>query len=206
MWLHAGLIHLASNMYGLYQAGFPGEKAHGWWKILFIYMISGVMGNVISSIFLPTNITVGASGAVFGLFGAMWGDFIQNCGLYKGARCAQLISLLFMTVINLGFGAVVPMIDNFAHLGGFLAGLLASLMLFARPRLKRHGDTKGSQKCIASVAGVLLFVYVTAPVVMLFLVEDLRSTGALRAASAAWQGGAQRRCACHLVTVCVDKG
>jgi membrane associated rhomboid family serine protease len=63
-------------------------------------MLSGIMGNVISSIFLPTNITVGASGAVFGLFGAMWGDFIQNCGLYKGARCAQLFSLLFMTIIK----------------------------------------------------------------------------------------------------------
>ena len=47
MWLHAGLIHLASNMYGLYQAGFPAEKAHGWCKILLIYMISGIMGNVI---------------------------------------------------------------------------------------------------------------------------------------------------------------
>ena len=78
---------------------------------------------------------------------------------------------------SLGFGAVVPMIDNFAHVGGFVAGLLASLMLFARPRLKRHGDTKCSQKCIAYVAGVLLLVYVCAPVAMLFLVEDLRSTG-----------------------------
>lgn len=186
MWLHAGVIHLASNMYGLYQAGFPAEKAHGWWKVLLIYMISGIMGNIISSIFLPTNITVGASGAVFGLFGAMWGDFIQNCGLYKGARCAQLVSLLFMTIINLGFGAVVPMIDNFAHLGGFLAGLLSSLMLFARPRLKRFGDTKASQKCVASVAGVMLLVYVTAPAAMLFLVEDLRATGAYCSSCAGW--------------------
>ena len=182
MWLHAGLIHLASNMYGLKQAGFPAEKAHGWWKILLIYMISGIMGNVISSIFLPTNITVGASGAVFGLFGAMWGDFVQDCGLYKGARCAQLcncVSLLFITIINLGIGAVVPMIDNFAHLGGFVAGLLASLVLFARPlSRKRRGDTKASQKCIASLAGVLLLIYVTAPMAMLFLVDDLQATGA----------------------------
>ena len=154
MWLHAGMIHIASNMYGLYNAGFPGEKAHGWWKILLIYMVSGIMGNVISSIFLPTNITVGASGAVFGLFGAMWGDFIQNCGLYKGARCAQLFSLLMMTVINLGFGAVIPMIDNFAHVGGFVAGLLGSLVLFARPRVKRKGETKCSQKLVAILAAV----------------------------------------------------
>ena len=107
MWLHAGVIHLASNMWGLKQAGFPAERVHGWWKILLLYMLSGLMGNVISSIFLPTSITVGASGAVFGLFGAMWGDFCQNYGMYeKGQRCSTVKSLAFMTFINLGFGAV----------------------------------------------------------------------------------------------------
>ena len=97
-----------------------------------IYLIGGLMGNVASSIFLPASITVGASGAVFSLFGAMWGDFVQNWALYKGGRCAQLFSLILMTIINLGLGAVVPMIDNFAHMGGFVAGLLLSLALFPR--------------------------------------------------------------------------
>ena len=91
MWLHAGLIHLASNMYGLLQAGFPAEKVHGWWKVLVLYLLSGLMGNIVSSIFLPTSVTVGASGAVFGLFGAMWGDFCQNYNLYKGGRSPPAI-------------------------------------------------------------------------------------------------------------------
>jgi membrane associated rhomboid family serine protease len=97
MWLHAGLFHMLANMWGLYQAGFSGEVAHGWWRILVIYMVGGIMCNVASSIFLPKSITVGASGAVFALFGALWGDFMQNWSLYKGGRCRQLVSLLTMT-------------------------------------------------------------------------------------------------------------
>ena len=73
MWLHAGLIHLASNMWGLVQAGFMAEKVHGWHVVLFLYVASGLMGNVVSAVFVPANVTVGASGAVFGLFGALWG-------------------------------------------------------------------------------------------------------------------------------------
>ena len=73
MWLHAGLIHLASNMWGLVQAGFMAEKVHGWHVVLFLYVASGLMGNVVSAVFVPANVTVGASGAVFSLFGALWG-------------------------------------------------------------------------------------------------------------------------------------
>ena len=56
-----------------------------------------------------------------------------------------------MTIVNLGFGAVIPMIDNFAHAGGFLAGLLCGLLFFAKPRAKRAGKTKCSQKCACSL-------------------------------------------------------
>eukprot|EP01052_Picozoa_sp_SAG31_P036081 SAG31_NODE_4449_length_3222_cov_1.382325_1_plen_212_part_00 len=152
----------------LAQAGFPAEKVHGWWRVLLLYVLSGLLGNMVSSIFLPTSVTVGASGAVFGLFGAMWGDFCQNYNLYKGGRCRQVCSLVLMTAINLGFGAVIPMIDNFAHAGGFITGVLCGLFFFAKPRAKRRGRTKCSQKCLAWLAGLLLGAYIVVLNIMLW--------------------------------------
>ena len=94
-------------------------------------------------------------------------SFFVSCAPLE-KRQSRLAVFRFMTVINLGLGALIPMIDNFAHCGGFVSGLLLSLCLFARGREKRGGRLKFSQTCIAVNAGILLLVYVVGGATLLF--------------------------------------
>jgi membrane associated rhomboid family serine protease len=87
MFLHGGLFHLLFNMVSLYRIGPALEDDFGKLRIALVYFTAGLMGNITSAAFLPLQLTVGASGAIFGLFGATWAEFIQNCQLYKGQRC-----------------------------------------------------------------------------------------------------------------------
>jgi membrane associated rhomboid family serine protease len=128
MFLHAGVVHLVFNMYSFWGLGKPLEEEFGFKTVAFIYVVSGFTGNAASAIFLPVQITVGASGAIFGLFGAVWADFIQNCAQYKGQRTKTLCKLLLMSVVSLAIG-LMPLVDNFAHVGGFIGGLLSGLSL-----------------------------------------------------------------------------
>jgi len=96
--LHAGILHLVFNMLGLWNIGIPMEREFGSWKIAAIYIASGLFGVLMSCLFAPKLTSVGASGAIFGLFGAAWADLIQNWSLYKGSQIRMLLQLLFMTM------------------------------------------------------------------------------------------------------------
>ena len=77
-WLHSGVLHLGLNMGGLYSLGVPLERVFGFWRTASLYLLSGIFGTIMSAIFLPGVVSVGASGAVFGLFGAYWADIVLN--------------------------------------------------------------------------------------------------------------------------------
>lgn len=101
MWLHAGLIHLAANMNMLIRMGWPFERAIGTPRFVLIYLISGVFSMVFSSIFKPTSVTVGASGALFGILGALMGELFINCHLLSaGERCCNFIALFLSIGID----------------------------------------------------------------------------------------------------------
>ena len=132
IWLHAGVVHLAANMLSLVFIGIRLEQQFGFVRIGIIYLLSGFGGSVLSSLFIRNNISVGASGALFGLLGAMLSELITNWSIYTN-KAAALFTLLFIIVINLAIG-MLPHVDNFAHIGGFLAGFLLGFILLLRPQ------------------------------------------------------------------------
>jgi membrane associated rhomboid family serine protease len=129
--LHAGLAHIALNMFALYQLGTFVERALGPWRMFLVYAIALVGGGLAVVYFDPQNPTVGASGAIFGLFGAL-----LAIGVRLGKRGRSLIAQTApILVINLVFTFAVPFISKAGHLGGLVSGFVAGLVLFAmQPR------------------------------------------------------------------------
>jgi len=124
--MHGGLAHLALNMIALMQLGTFVESALGSWRMLALYLISLVGGGLAVAFFNPDDVTVGASGAIFGLFGAL-----VAIGLRLGPRGRALIGQVMpVLVINLVFTFSVPFISKAAHVGGLLSGFLGGLALY----------------------------------------------------------------------------
>ena len=93
---------------------------------------------MVSVVFLPEVLSVGASASVFGLIGACWADVVLNFCARGTLRGANACSLLLSTLINVLVG-LTPFVDNFMHMGGLVAGLVIGLMLFS----KKHPDAEG---------------------------------------------------------------
>jgi rhomboid protease GluP len=130
--LHIGILHLFMNTLALYYIGLTVEKIYGNVRFLFIYLLSGFSGALASLLFSP-NISAGASGAIFGLFGAM---------LYFGIVYPKLffrtmgMNILFVIGINLVFGFSFSGIDNAGHIGGLIGGFMGAAIVHV-PKKKR---------------------------------------------------------------------
>jgi rhomboid protease GluP len=125
IFLHAGVLHLAFNNYALYVIGPQIERPFGHVRFLGIYMLAGVAGTLASLIFSQAQ-SVGASGAIFGLIGAMIVFLYQNRTLFGPAGQTGLRSVIWLTVINLLI-SFAPGIDLWGHAGGLMGGLLLTL-------------------------------------------------------------------------------
>ena len=126
MFLHAGFIHIFLNMYSLYIVGTKVEDFFGKWKYIIIYLFSGICGGLLSIGLNQNVISVGASGAIFGLFGAL----IYFGYTYRGYVGAIVKSQIVPIVIyNLIIGFFIPGIDMWGHVGGLFAGMLTANML-----------------------------------------------------------------------------
>ncbi|KVI07157.1 RHOMBOID-like protein 2 [Cynara cardunculus var. scolymus] len=181
-WLHAGLIHLVANMLSLVLIGIRLEQQFGFLCIGVIYLLSGFGGSILSSLFIQRNISVGASGALFGLLGTMLSELITNWTIYTN-KAAALLTLIVMVVVNLAVG-ILPFVDNFAHIGGFLTGFLLGFVLLPRPQFgwfERHNlpadvRVKSKYKAYQYVLGLLalclLVAGFTVGLVMLFRGEQ----------------------------------
>ncbi|KAL5213638.1 hypothetical protein ABZP36_002790 [Zizania latifolia] len=131
-WLHAGLIHLLANMISLIFIGVRLEQQFGFWKVGLVYLVSGFGGSTLSVLFIRKGISVGASGALFGLLGAMLSELITNWTIYTN-RFAAMANLIIIAAINLALG-ILPHVDNFAHIGGFVTGFLLGFVLLIQPQ------------------------------------------------------------------------
>lgn len=117
--IHIGFTHLLFNTYALFVLGKYSESIFGHAKLVFMYLFCGLTGSTLSYLLSP-SLSAGASGAIFGLLGAIivygWNNrFLRRSGL--------ITNFLIILGINLVFGMVMPGIDNFGHMGGLLGGL-----------------------------------------------------------------------------------
>ena len=161
-WLHAGLVHLLFNCGAIWQIGASIERAFGFWRVAVLYILAGWFGTIVSIVFLPGVLSVGASASVFGLVGACWADVLINFCARFTLRGSGWCGLLLATVLNLLFG-FTPWVDNFMHLGGMVAGLVIGLALFARKRTDARTGVRGrtaTQETCTLVAVALTFVLV----------------------------------------------
>jgi len=126
--LHGNLLHLAFNMYALYLAGPIVERWYGPVRFLLIYLACAAAGSVSSFVFGGDIPSVGASGAVFGLFGLLVAAGRVHHPVDRQSR-ALVSQVGILIVINIVFGFAVSGIDNAAHLGGLVAGLWLGAVL-----------------------------------------------------------------------------
>ena len=146
--LHAGLWHLALNMFALWILGGLLEPLLGRWRFVTVYLVSALAGSVTSYAFSsPGVISVGASGAVFGLLGAV---------LVALRRLNRDVSgVLVLLLINVVLGFVFPGIDWRAHLGGLAAGLVVTTAMVYSPRSWRTAAGAAASALVLLVLAAL---------------------------------------------------
>jgi rhomboid protease GluP len=130
--VHFGILHIGLNMYVLWQAGEFVERLFGSRNFAALYLVAALGGSLASVLIHPFTISAGASGAVFGVYGALGGYLLRQRGIIPAAVLARLRgSALTFIAINLAMGFTIPQIDNSAHIGGLLAGALCGWTLAA---------------------------------------------------------------------------
>jgi membrane associated rhomboid family serine protease len=158
MWLHGGLLHVAFNMYALYIGGSYLEMIAGKGKYLAIYLIAGVAGNVaVYLLAAPISVTIGASTAIFGIFGALFTYSLHNRDSAVG-RALQSMGTVIL--INLAITFVVPGISWQGHVGGLIGGVLAveALTWFGRRDLRAPWGARDAALLAAIVAILVVAV------------------------------------------------
>ncbi|GAA0890891.1 rhomboid family intramembrane serine protease [Fulvivirga kasyanovii] len=128
MFLHGGIMHLLLNIYGLVIAALFVEPIFGRVKYSILYFGSGICGSLSSIYWYENTISVGASGAIFGLYGAILGLLLTSA-FPKDAKKGILMFIGPYVVLNLLFG-LTGGIDNAAHIGGFISGAVFGILLY----------------------------------------------------------------------------
>ena len=157
IFLHNGILHLFFNMYALYVLGPQIESFFGKAKFLFIYLFSGILGNLLSLLFTADNVvSVGASGAIFGLMGAML-YFGYHYRVYLGTVIrSQIIPII---ILNLILGFSISGINNAAHIGGLVGGVLASMIVGVKYKSQTSEKVNGVVMTLIYLAFLIYMIY-----------------------------------------------
>ena len=166
VFIHIGLWHFFVNMYSLYVLGPAVERFFGSARMLAFYMISGIGGVALSSL-LSNNPSAGASGAIFGLLGALVAFLFRHRKVFGRQGMQQFRHLLLVALLNLFLG-LMPGIDNWGHMGGLISGALVTYFLGPnlevqwlnpeRPRLVDHRSWQEAWKWIMLAAAAILLL------------------------------------------------
>jgi len=125
VFLHGNLLHIAFNMWCLWDLGALAESLYGHWTFAVVYLLAGVGGSLGSIVWNPNVLSVGASGAIFGIAGALIASFyLGEFSLPRAAISGSLRSVVTFVGYNLVFGAILSRVDNAAHVGGLVTGLI----------------------------------------------------------------------------------
>lgn len=150
MFVHIGIFHILFNMYALYILGPQIENFFGRAKFIIIYLFSGIIGNLLTIIFMPHYISAGASGGIFGLLGALV-YFGYHYRVYLGnVLRTQIIPVV---IINLAIGFTLPGINQVAHVGGLLSGYLITMAVGL------DNKTSKIEKINAIIVSILLTIF-----------------------------------------------
>lgn len=149
VFLHGSLLHLLVNMYSLKIIGTQIENYLGKVRYIIIFLLSGICGGLLSCVCSGNNLSVGASGAIFGLLGALL-YFGYHYRLYLGnVLRSQIIPII---ILNLFIGFMVSGIDNFAHIGGLIGGFFTTMMVGI------EGKSKTSERING---GICLIIFIS---------------------------------------------
>ena len=153
VFIHANIFHLLCNMYTLFIIGSQVENFLGKVKFLIIYFASAIMGSLLSLTF-SSGFSVGASGAIFGLMGALV-YFGYHYRLYLNTVIkSQIIPLI---VLNLALGFMINGIDNFAHIGGLIGGYLSTMAVGASDKATIQEKINGTIVFIILAVFLVIF-------------------------------------------------
>ncbi|PON53064.1 Peptidase S54, rhomboid [Parasponia andersonii] len=139
--LHAGVIPFVINLSSVAFVGFHLEREFGPLRVGIIYLFSAFSGTLVAALFVQNKPTVGSSGALYGLLGAALSELIWNWRMYTD-KLAALALLLSICMINLAIG-LLPYVDNFASIGGFIAGILIGAALLCSYEMQQKPQNKG---------------------------------------------------------------
>ncbi len=155
VFVHRGIIHIALNMWCLWNLGALAESLYGRWTFAAVYLVTG-LGSSLASLWWHTNVlSVGASGAVFGIAGALVASFYL--GEFSGPSLMvgnTLRSVVTFVGYNLLFGAVAGRTDNAAHIGGLVTGLILGALI---ARVAPGRDDWTRRAAVFLLAGLVLF-------------------------------------------------
>ncbi len=137
--MHFGFLHILNNMVILAVSGQILEEAMGHIKYLILYLLSGIFGMLVSYLQMlhsgEYSVAAGASGAIFGIIGALLWIVIRHKGRYESLTGR---GLLFMIVICLYYGVVTAGVDNYGHIGGLVGGFLLGILLYRKKQPQKQ--------------------------------------------------------------------
>ena len=166
MFLHSGFMHLGFNVFALFIFGQSVERSYGHAPFFLIYFLAGLAGSVTSYLFNSIAIAAGASGAIFGVVGALGAFLLLQRRTFGKHAQNSLIGLAIIIGINIIIGLATPGIDNWAHGGGLVAGFILGLAL--SPQYRQAGTMLG-YRIFVNTSGSLIFKWWVVPATLLIL-------------------------------------
>ena len=161
LFLHFGLLHISLNMFALWDAGQWVERMYGHFRFAVIYFSAGLAGNLLSLVIHAGHaVSGGASGAIFGLYGALLSYlWLERSRIHRGEFRWLFWAAIGFSMATIVFGFLIPGIDNAAHIGGLIAGLLMGVLLVKSEEqdlvIRRRGQWFSGGALVLLVGGMV---------------------------------------------------